>query len=263
VQADIVIACDGVNSAVRRQFYPDEKPAFAGINTWRGVTVHKPILTGKSYLRIGSIDTGKMVIYPIVDNVDGQGNQLVNWVAEIHAPQPAMRDWSRAGRLEDFLPAFADWHFDWLDVPALILASDTILEYPMVDQDPLPRWTHGRLTLLGDAAHPMVPRGSNGAGQAIIDARYLAGALKKTGVGTTALEDYDRVRVKATTDVVLTNRSNPPDAILREVFERSGGKRFDRIEEVVPVAELQAISDNYKRVAGYDPAALKARASYL
>jgi 2-polyprenyl-6-methoxyphenol hydroxylase-like FAD-dependent oxidoreductase len=214
-------------------------------------------------VRAGWLAVGKMVIYPIRNDIDAEGNQLVNWVAEIHAPQPALRDWSRAGRLEDFLPAFADWHFDWLDVPALILASDTILEYPMVDQDPLPRWTHGRLTLLGDAAHPMVPRGSNGAGQAIIDARFLAGALKDLGVGTAALEDYDRVRVKATTNVVLTNRSNPPDAILREVFERSGGKRFRNIEDVVPVAELQAISDNYKRVAGYDPVALKARASYL
>ena len=204
-----------------------------------------------------------MVIYPIRNDIDAQGRQLVNWVAEIHAPQPAMRDWSRAGRLEDFLPAFADWHFDWLDVPALIQASDTILEYPMVDQDPLPRWTHGRLTLLGDAAHPMVPRGSNGAGQAIIDARFLAGAMKREGVGQAALESYDRVRVKATTEVVLTNRSNPPDTILREVFERSGGKRFDRLDEIVTQQELQAISDHYKRVAGYDPAALKQRASYL
>jgi 2-polyprenyl-6-methoxyphenol hydroxylase-like FAD-dependent oxidoreductase len=204
-----------------------------------------------------------MVIYPIRDNVDGEGNQLVNWVAEIYAPKPALQDWSRPGRLEDFLPAFENWHFDWLDVPALIRSSDSILEYPMVDQDPLPKWTHGRLTLLGDAAHPMVPRGSNGAGQAIIDARHLAGALRKLGVGNAALEDYDSVRVKATTNVVLTNRSNPPDTILREVFERSGGRRFERLEEFVTQAELQAISDNYKRVAGYDPVALKERASYL
>jgi 2-polyprenyl-6-methoxyphenol hydroxylase-like FAD-dependent oxidoreductase len=214
-------------------------------------------------VRAGWLSTGKMVIYPIREAIDAEGNQLVNWVAEIDSPQPAQRDWSRAGRLEDFLPAFADWHFDWLDVPALIRASETILEYPMVDQDPLPRWTHGRVTLLGDAAHPMVPRGSNGAGQAIIDARCLAGALRSAGVGPEALEAYDRVRVGATTAVVLANRSNPPDAILREVHQRSGGRRFERIEEIVSSAELQAISDNYKRVAGYDPAQLKARPSYL
>ena len=264
VRGAVAIGCDGIHSALRKQLYPNEgAPRYSGVNMWRGTARWKPFLSGASMVRAGWLAVGKMVIYPIRNDIDAEGHQLVNWVAEIHAPQPAMRDWSRTGRLEDFLPAFADWHFDWLDVPALIRASDTILEYPMVDQDPLPRWTHGRLTLLGDAAHPMVPRGSNGAGQAIIDARFLAGALKDLGVGTAALEDYDRVRVKATTNVVLTNRSNPPDAILREVFERSGGKRFGQIEDVVSHAELQAISDNYKRVAGYDPVALKARASYL
>ena len=264
VRGAVAIGCDGIHSALRKQLYPNEgAPRYSGVNMWRGTARWKPFLSGASMVRAGWLAVGKMVIYPIRNDIDAEGHQLVNWVAEIHAPQPAMRDWSRAGRLEDFLPAFADWHFDWLDVPALIRASDTILEYPMVDQDPLPRWTHGRLTLLGDAAHPMVPRGSNGAGQAIIDARFLAGSFKDLGVGTAALEDYDRVRVKATTNVVLTNRSNPPDAILREVFERSGGKRFGQIEDVVSHAELQAISDNYKRVAGYDPVALKARASYL
>lgn len=264
VRGAVAVGCDGIHSALRKQFYPDEgAPRYSGVNMWRGTARWKPFLSGASMVRAGWLAVGKMVIYPIRNDIDAEGHQLVNWVAEIHAPQPALRDWSRTGRLEDFLPAFADWHFDWLDVPALIRASDTILEYPMVDQDPLPRWTHGRLTLLGDAAHPMVPRGSNGAGQAIIDARFLAGALRQSGVGPQALDDYDRVRVKATTDVVLTNRSNPPDAILREVFERSGGQRFERIEDVVSVAELQAISDNYKRVAGYDPVALKARPSYL
>lgn len=264
VRGAVAIGCDGIHSALRKQLYPNEgAPRYSGVNMWRGTARWKPFLSDASMVRAGWLTVGKMVIYPIRNDIDAEGHQLVNWVAEIHAPQPAMRDWSRAGRLEDFLPAFADWHFDWLDVPALIRASDTILEYPMVDQDPLPRWTHGRLTLLGDAAHPMVPRGSNGAGQAIIDARFLAGALKDLGVGTAALEDYDRIRVKATTNVVLTNRSNPPDAILREVFERSGGQRFGQIDDVVSHAELQAISDNYKRVAGYDPVTLKARASYL
>lgn len=264
VRGAVAVGCDGIHSALRKQLYPAEgAPRYSGVNMWRGTAVWEPFLSGASMVRAGWLAVGKMVIYPIRDNVDGQGRQLVNWVAEIHAPQPAMRDWSRAGRLEDFLPVFADWHFDWLDVPALIRASDTILEYPMVDQDPLPRWTHGRLTLLGDAAHPMVPRGSNGAGQAIIDARVLAGALKREGVGAAALERYDRVRVEATTNVVLTNRTNPPDAILREVYERSRGQRFDDLDAVVTQAELQAISDNYKRVAGYAPAALRERASYL
>ena len=162
-QADVVIACDGVNSALRRQFYPEEQLAYAGINTWRGVTVHRPILTGRSYLRVGSIGTGKMVIYPIVDNVDGQGNQLINWVAEVQRTGAPMNDWNKPGKPEDLIELFADWRYDWLDVPALIRGAAQIFEYPMVDRDPVPRWTFGRVTLLGDAAHPMYPRGSNGS----------------------------------------------------------------------------------------------------
>src|SRR5690606_28264745 len=152
---------------------------------------------------------------------------------------------------------------DWLDVAALIRNAESILEYPMVDQDPLPTWTRGRVTLLGDAAHPMVPRGSNGAGQAVIDARFLAGQLKRQGLGTAAWQEYDRVRVGAATRVVLTNRANPPDAILREVYERSGDRPYQRIDDVISRAELEGISNRYKQIAGFDPASLKARASFL
>lgn len=264
IQAALAIACDGIHSVVRKKFYPNEgAPRYSGVNMWRGVTRWQPILSGASMIRAGWLSIGKMVIYPIRNAIDEQGNQLVNWVAELESERPAQRDWSRAGRLEDFLPVFENWKFDWLDVPALIRAADSILEYPMVDQDPLPRWTHGRITLLGDAAHPMVPRGSNGAGQAIIDARCLAGWLKREGVSPQALESYDKERVPATTNVVLTNRKTPPDAILREVYERSGGKRFDDLDEIVSRSELQSISDRYKQVAGYDPAQLKNRPSFL
>lgn len=264
VRGAIVVGCDGIHSALRKQLYPQEgAPRYSGVNMWRGTTRVKPFLSGASMVRAGWLSTGKMVIYPIRDNVDAEGRQLVNWVAEIEAPQPAVRDWTREGRLEDFFPAFADWHFDWLDVAALIQNADSVLEYPMVDQDPLPTWTQGRMTLLGDAAHPMVPRGSNGAGQAIIDARYLAGQLKRQGLTPDALADYDRVRVEATTRVVLTNRVNPPDAILREVHLRSGDRPYERIEDVISPAELERISANYKLVAGFDPAGLKARPSFL
>jgi 5-methylphenazine-1-carboxylate 1-monooxygenase len=252
VDADVVIACDGVNSAVRRQFYPDEKPAFAGINTWRGVTVHKPILTGKSYLRVGSIDTGKMVIYPIVDNVDGQGNQLVNWVAEIRSADMGMNDWNRPGRLEDFLPVYQDWKFDWLDVPALISGAREILEYPMVDKDPVPRWTFGRVTFLGDAAHPMYPRGSNGSAQALLDAAMLATLLAQGGEPTGALQAYEAQRLPATARVVETNRTVPPDFIIMKADELSGGQPFaGSIDDLVSQEELRRISDDYKNVAGF------------
>lgn len=252
VEADLVIACDGVNSAVRRQFYPDEKPAFAGINTWRGVTVHKPILTGKSYLRIGSIDTGKMVIYPIVDDVDGHGNQLVNWVAEIRSADMGMNDWNRPGRLEDFLPVYRDWKFDWLDVPALIAGAREILEYPMVDKDPVPRWTFGRATFLGDAAHPMYPRGSNGSAQALLDAAVLARLLADGSDPLAALQRYEAERLPATARVVETNRTVPPDFIIMKADALSGGQPFPgTIDDLVSQEELRRISEDYQRVAGF------------
>ncbi len=151
-----VVACDGIHSVVRKQLYPAEgDPIYSGVNMWRGVTRWPPYLTGATYLRAGWLTTGKMVIYPIRDRIDAAGRQLVNWVAEIETPHYKKRDWNRPGNLADFIGAFADWHFDWLDVPALIRASDIVLEFPMVDQDPLPRWSFGGVTLLGDAAHPM------------------------------------------------------------------------------------------------------------
>src|SRR5262245_61328108 len=174
VFADLAIACDGVNSAVRRQFYPGEELRFAGINSWRGVARREPFLTGRSYVRIGSIRRGNLVIYPIVDDVDGEGRQLINWTAQVAQPGFDKNDWNKPGRLEDFLPIYASWTFDWLDVPDLLRRSEVIFEYPMVDREPVDRWTFGRVTLLGDAAHPMYPRGSNGSAQAILDARTLA-----------------------------------------------------------------------------------------
>ncbi|MEY2736263.1 MAG: hypothetical protein RLZ58_1672 [Pseudomonadota bacterium] len=260
VQADVVVACDGVNSALRRQFYPQEQLAFAGINTWRGVTVHKPILSGKTYMRIGSIETGKMVIYPIVDNVDGQGNQLVNWVAEIQRGDAAMNDWNQRGRVDDFVSIFESWRFDWLDVPALIRGAQQILEYPMVDRDPVAQWTFGRTTLLGDAAHPMYPRGSNGSAQALIDGRVLADELARLAPGgdpRAALLAYEAQRRPATARVVETNRSTPPDFIIMKADELSGGKPFRHIDDLISQDELRRISDDYKRIAGFSLEALQ------
>ncbi|MGC7406066.1 flavin-dependent oxidoreductase [Pandoraea pneumonica] len=251
VNARLLVAADGIHSVVRKQFYPTEgAPRYSGVNMWRGSVVLPPFLSGATMVRAGWLSVGKMVIYPIRNNVDGQGNQLVNWVAEIESPQPARRDWNGVGRLEDFFPAFADWHFDWLDVAGMIEATDTILEYPMVDQDPLPRWTFGRVTLLGDAAHPMVPRGSNGAGQAILDAPCLAAQIHEHGLTTAALDAYERIRGKATADVVLMNRIAPPDAILQTVHDLSGDKPFTKIDDIISTADLAAISNRYKNVAG-------------
>jgi 2-polyprenyl-6-methoxyphenol hydroxylase-like FAD-dependent oxidoreductase len=257
VRGGLAIACDGINSALRKQFFPDEgEPRYSGVNMWRGVTRWRPILSGASMVRAGWLSHGKMVIYPI-RRADADGLQLVNWVAEIETPNYRRRDWTRAGSLDDFIGPFADWHFDWLDVPALIRAADTVLEFPMVDQDPLPRWSFGRVSLLGDAAHPMVPRGSNGAGQAILDARALTAALLENSDPVAALAAYEKHRLEATTRIVLTNRTNPPDAILREVFQRTRDQPFGAIEDVISRDELVALSEGYKRIAGYSRDALR------
>lgn len=258
VIADVVVACDGIHSKLRKQLHPTEgAPLYSGVNMWRGTVVAPPFLTGATMVRAGWLAGGKMVIYPIRNDVDGSGNQLINWVAEIETRHHGDRDWTRTGSVDDFIGAFEDWHFDWLDVPAMIRASGEVLEYPMVDQDPLDRWTDGRLTLLGDAAHPMVPRGSNGAGQAIVDARALRTALVAISDPGEALKSYEAVRLPATANVVRTNRADPPDAILREVWQRSGDRPFARIEDVIELEELQGMSNRYKEVAGFSREALK------
>jgi 2-polyprenyl-6-methoxyphenol hydroxylase-like FAD-dependent oxidoreductase len=258
VRGRAAIACDGINSAIRKQFFPSEgEPRYSGVNMWRGVTRWKPMLSGASMVRAGWLSHGKMVIYPIRQASGADGLQLINWVAEIETETYRKRDWTRPGSIEDFIGAFADWHFDWLDVPAFIRAADSVLEFPMVDQDPLPRWSFGRVTLLGDAAHPMVPRGSNGAGQAILDARALASAWLENGDPVAALAAYEKQRLEATTRIVLTNRTNPPDAILREVFQRTNDQPFAAIEDVISRDELLALSEGYKRIAGYSKDALR------
>ena len=247
--ADVVVGCDGVNSVTRKIFYPDDKVVFTGINTWRGVTRRPPILDGRTYLRVGSLRTGKIVIYPIADEADG--SQLINWVAEIERPGQSMNDWNAAGRKEDVLPIYNGWVFDWLDVPALIRDADTVLEYPMVDKDPIARWSFGRVTLAGDAAHPMYPRGSNGSAQGLIDARVLADRLASGGDPVAALAAYEAERAPATAKVVHTNRTSPPDVINLRVEELVGDRPFEDLDAVISQDELRALSDAYKKVAGF------------
>jgi len=257
IRADIVIGCDGVNSAVRRQFYPGNEIVFTGINTWRGVTRRKPILDGRTYFRIGSIRTAKIVIYPIADNIDGNGNQLINWTTEVQMDRREMNDWNKPGNLDDFLPFYKDWRFDWLDVPQLIRESDILFEYPMVDKDPIDRWTFGRVTFAGDAAHPMYPRGSNGSAQALIDVRVLADLLQTRSDPLAALKEYEATRTGPTGKVVRTNRENPPDFINIKVEELTDDKPFDNLDRFISQDELRALSDSYKKVAGFGLADVK------
>ena len=250
--AAVVIGCDGLHSVVRKQLHPAEgEPLYSGVNMFRGVTVWPRILSGATMIRAGWFTPGKMVIYPIRDLPDGR--QLVNWLAEVAMSEHKARDWNRRGDVADFVHIFENWRFDWLDVPAFIRAAELILEFPMIDQEPLPFWTTRRVTLLGDAAHPMYPRGSNGAGQAILDASALARSLASDADWPTALSGYESARLPTTANVVRMSRANPPDAILREVYERTGDRPFERLEDVITRDEMMNLLDTYRRVTSGQP----------
>jgi len=164
----------------------------------------------------------------------------------------AMNDWNRGGKVQDFLPVYQGWKFEWLDVEKLILDAGTLLEYPMVDKDPLSRWTFGRVTLAGDAAHPMYPRGSNGSAQGLIDARALSESLaRNTGNPQAALKAYEAERLEPTAQVVRANRSSPPDIINIRVEELTGDRPFENLDDFISHEELRALSEQYKRVAGF------------
>jgi len=255
-RGEILIGADGIHSAVRRHFHPDEgAPRWNGNVLWRATSRARPFLTGRSMVMVGS-RLRKFVAYPISEPAD-DGLCVVNWIAELHRERgetPAREDWNRPGALADFLPAFADWRFDWLDVPALIRRAVDVFEFPMVDRDPLSCWTRGRVTLLGDAAHPMYPIGSNGASQAILDARALADALAEERDADAALARYEAQRRPATAQVVLSNRRHGPECVLDLAEERAPGG-FARVEDVFAPGELAEIAARYKRVAGFSPGA--------
>jgi 2-polyprenyl-6-methoxyphenol hydroxylase-like FAD-dependent oxidoreductase len=263
LDADALVGADGLRSRVRAQLHPGEPgPRWNGIRMWRGVIEADPVLSGRTMVVAGSNTATKLVVYPISRRAEESGRALLNWVAEVRLPDGGFderaADWDRTGRLDDVLPHFADWRFDWLDVPAMLAATDRILEYPMVDRDPLPCWGRGRVTLLGDAAHPMYPIGSNGGSQAIIDGRVLAHQLATTGDAAAGLAGYERARLATANAIVLANRDMPADRILHAVGERAPGG-FDRIEDVLTPDELVAIRAAYTRTSFPDADALNTR----
>ena len=247
---DVLIAADGINSVLRAGFYPDEGPAvWGGTMMWRGVTRGPRFLTGRSMAMVGN-KACKFVCYPIGDTEDG--GSLINWIADLALPADydwLSQDWNRTGNRADFAHRFEGWKFDWIDIPKIIAEADGIWEFPMVDRNPLPQWSFGPVTLLGDAAHAMYPIGSNGASQGIIDARILARELRDHGVGPGALQSYDDIRREAVNAVVLANRGDGPDKILDIVADRAPDG-FDDIETVMPLVERQAFADRYKAVTG-------------
>jgi 2-polyprenyl-6-methoxyphenol hydroxylase-like FAD-dependent oxidoreductase len=252
----LLIGADGIHSTIRAALYPDEgPPLWNGAIMWRGITTGLSFLDGRTMIMAGH-ESLKFVAYPI-----SRDDGVVNWIAERRfRPDHDWRreDWNRRGNLDDFLPQFADWQFPWLDVPSVITNAAQCFEYPMVDRDPVDRWTFGRVTLLGDAAHAMYPIGSNGASQAILDARVLAREIQAHGAVPEALAAYEAERRPATSRIVLANRRNGPEQVMQLVQERAP-QGFARIEDVLSRDELEEAAAGYKRIAGFDKDELNAR----
>ncbi len=263
LRADVLVGADGLYSGVRAQLHPGEPaPRWGGIMMWRGVMEGAPFLTGRTVAVAGANAALKFVAYPISRQAERRGRALLNWVAEVMLPgsRQDIADWNRTGRVQDVLPWFADWKFGWLDVPALITGAPQILEYPMVDRDPLPSWGAGRVTLLGDAAHPMYPIGANGGSQAVVDARVLARSLARAATPAEGLAAYEAARLAAVNAIVLACRDMPADRLLHTVSTRAPDG-FDRIEDVLSAAELAAFDQAYRATTLPDVAALNSRPS--
>jgi 2-polyprenyl-6-methoxyphenol hydroxylase-like FAD-dependent oxidoreductase len=255
--ADVVVAADGIHSAARAQRHPDEgPPRWNGSLLWRGIAEVAPVHDGRSMVWAGHRDQ-KFVGYPIADLADGR--QAFNFIAELHRPDSELgagEDWNRAGVLDDFLPEFETWRFDWLDVPAIVRAAPGTFLFPMVDRDPVASWTSGRVTLLGDAAHPMYPIGSNGASQAILDARVLAGCVHADDDVVVGLERYEAARRPATAAIVEANRGLGPEIPMQLVHERAPDG-FDDVDSVITRDEIDAVTNAYRSTAGFALQALR------
>ncbi len=253
VEGRLLVAGDGLHSAVRRQMHPEEgAPQWGGAVLWRGTALGPPIRSGACFTLVGSMDQ-RFIHYPISAVDPATGLQVQNWIAELTKdPTGGWSDssWNREVDTDSFLPEFEDWDFDWLDIPAMVRRAETVWEFPMVDRDPVDRWVDGRVALMGDAAHVMYPVGSNGASQAIVDARVLGAKFLEHGVEPEALGAYENQLLEDMSALVLRNRGAGPVGILGVVDERCGGV-FDNIDEVIPRSEIEAFMASYKAAAGF------------
>jgi len=253
VEGSLLIGADGINSAVRAQMHPDQPPIhWGGAIMWRGTTPGVPIRTGASFVGLGT-HRHRLVFYPISQPDPDTGLATINWIAEVTVDNSegwTSGDWLRRVEIDTFIHHFEDWSYDWLDVSAMLRGAEEVFENPMIDRDPVPTWVDGNVALLGDAAHAMYPTGSNGASQAIIDARVLGAAMIRDGVTSAALRAYDERLCEEISALVLRNRGAGPFGLLNMLDERCGGV-FENIDDVIPQAERDDFMSRYKAAAGF------------
>jgi 5-methylphenazine-1-carboxylate 1-monooxygenase len=261
--ADVLVGADGIHSTVRHQLYPAEgEPRFARQLLWRAAVDSEPFLGGRTMIIAGHFHQ-RIIVYPISRGAK-PGRLLTNWICQMSVPDgaPSREDWNRRVSKEQVLAAFGQWRFPWLDMPALIDRTPDIYEFPLVDRDPVPTWSSGRVTLLGDAAHPMQPIGSQAGSQAIVDARILTAALIATSNPVEALQRYDANRRPVMNDITLRNRRFGPEAAMQMVEERAPNG-FARIEDVVARADLEEISKSFSAAAGLDAETVNERPPFV
>ena len=265
IAGSLLIGADGINSAVRAQMHPDQPPIqWGGAVMWRGTTPGVPIRTGASFVGLGT-HRHRVVFYPISQPDSETGLATINWIAELTVDNSGgwtRGDWLRRVEVDAFIHHFEDWNYDWLDVPAMLRGAEEVFENPMIDRDPVSTWVDGHVALLGDAAHAMYPTGSNGASQAIVDARVLGAAMIRNGVTSAALRAYDDELCEEISALVLRNRGAGPFGLLNMLDERCGGL-FDDIDDVIPEAERQEFMGRYKAAAGFARDRLNAAPSII
>ena len=257
-EGEVLVGADGLHSTLRRSFVPDEgPPRYSGLVLWRGAVEAPPFLDGRTMFMAGH-DRQKAVVYPIRGPLEPGGTVLTNWVAERPVDvDVATADWNAAVDPAEIVPWFADWDFGWIHVGELLASTEVAYEFPMVDRDPLDRWSHGRVTLMGDAAHPMRPNGSNGASQAILDGEALALALSGEAGVPAALKAYEAARREPTSRLILANRQAGPERVMQWVEDRCDRTCLGR-HTCVPAGDLEREANAYKQLAGFDLATLQA-----